>query len=383
MNEMPIVVKLFVYLRKITLRTPQTDMDIFFMISFVAVLPYCWAVWRGLQRKNNMDVLLASLVFIITVYHLGMFYSTIIEDQRPSQMEYILHGVLICQVVPLVHVYICRKAGASYAKGTVYLCSLTMLLMLSRANIEIGWAGDFPMDKIDPMTVTIYHDGQVVWNIYNYEAIIIVQASFLIFKLSYLLGRMRKKNYHFSRRFRQMLAFLNVTVLIMVLSIWPDEQFWYEGHHVQYFTTYCLMSLGVLCLMIGAGYADFMLLDANEVPVTFDKSRQFAELAQRFTDMMDNGQISLSGNVLMDDVASLLGTNRTYLALMMKEEFGMTFSNYMNAQRINKAKHLIVASNYQAKMQDVAWQSGFSSLSSFNKVFKSATGVAPSEWRHK
>lgn len=356
-------------------------MEQFFMISFVAILPYSWALWRGLKRKGIMDVVIASLILYICLFHLGIFYATISLSAKLSLFWSVMHGLVICQLIPLILIYICRKGGVSYDKSVVYLCSLTVLVFLSRASIEIGWGGGFPLESPDPFTVTVYYEGKKIWYMFNYEAVMILQALFFVYKLSGLLGLMRRRNYHFSPRFRHFLYFLLFTSIVVILSIVPSDEFWFEGNNALYFVTYCLVTLGILSLMIGLGFYDVMFVDQNDMPVSFEKSRQFADMAERFVGMLNSGKISLTGNVLMDDVASLLGTNRTYLAMMMKEEFGTTFSNYMNSRRIAKAKRLIVESNYQAKMHDVAWQSGFSSLSSFNKVFKATTGVTPSEWR--
>ena len=88
----------------------------------------------------------------------------------------------------------------------------------------------------------------------------------------------------------------------------------------------------------------------------------------------------LDPELSMVDVASELHSNRTYVSTLLSDRFGMSFREYINAQRINFAKSYILA-NPGAILEDVASESGFTSASQFVKKFSEMTGVTPRVWQ--
>lgn len=58
---------------------------------------------------------------------------------------------------------------------------------------------------------------------------------------------------------------------------------------------------------------------------------------------------------------------------------GITFQNYVKNSRIEHAKWLLMTSNYS--ITEIAWQSGFSDIRIFNKIFKQETGENASCFR--
>ena len=76
----------------------------------------------------------------------------------------------------------------------------------------------------------------------------------------------------------------------------------------------------------------------------------------------------------------LCGTNHTYLSRFLKETHGVNFSEWVSGLRVSKAKELM-RKNPKDKLENVAYLSGFSSLSYFSKVFSHLEGVSPARWR--
>jgi AraC-like DNA-binding protein len=76
-------------------------------------------------------------------------------------------------------------------------------------------------------------------------------------------------------------------------------------------------------------------------------------------------------------------TNRTYLAEAIKRNFNLNFRGLINYYRVQEAKGLIEKSVNQNKTPEldvIAQQSGFSSYSTFFRVFKTESGVTPSDY---
>jgi len=77
-----------------------------------------------------------------------------------------------------------------------------------------------------------------------------------------------------------------------------------------------------------------------------------------------------------------LRTNRTYLSKLINEDFNLSFSDFINQYRVTYACELIMQDKQDRFSQTfIAEQSGFGSLSSFNRAFKKEMGVTPGEYR--
>ena len=72
-----------------------------------------------------------------------------------------------------------------------------------------------------------------------------------------------------------------------------------------------------------------------------------------------------------------IGINQCYLKKGFKEVFGTTVYDFVQEQRMLKAKLLL--STNQFSVSEVADQIGFSSTSNFSSAFKKYVGVFPSE----
>lgn len=87
----------------------------------------------------------------------------------------------------------------------------------------------------------------------------------------------------------------------------------------------------------------------------------------------------LKDQFTIDDLATRLYTNKTYLSSFIKEEFGMNFSSWIASLRLEEAKKMM-SEHPDAKLKDIAYNVGFSSLPYFSSVFAESEGVTPSAW---
>ncbi len=61
-----------------------------------------------------------------------------------------------------------------------------------------------------------------------------------------------------------------------------------------------------------------------------------------------------------------------------KQEFGLSPVDFVNQERVNRAKAILALRG--KTITDACFESGFNSLSYFNRIFKRWTGVAPSKY---
>lgn len=81
----------------------------------------------------------------------------------------------------------------------------------------------------------------------------------------------------------------------------------------------------------------------------------------------------------LTDIAKNNGISSSYLSRLFHRGAGVSFKQYQLNLRIEHAKRLLEERN--KSVLDVCYESGFHTLSQFNRMFKKATGVSPSHWR--
>lgn len=86
-----------------------------------------------------------------------------------------------------------------------------------------------------------------------------------------------------------------------------------------------------------------------------------------------------SKDITLQMLADYLGFNVYYCSKYIKKNTGMNFLEYLNAVRVANAEVLLL--NTDKNITEVALETGFSSPSSFNRVFKKIKGKSPKEFR--
>ncbi|MBI5025383.1 MAG: response regulator [Nitrospirae bacterium] len=84
-------------------------------------------------------------------------------------------------------------------------------------------------------------------------------------------------------------------------------------------------------------------------------------------------------NVTLLDASRKAGVNRAYFCKYFKKLTGLSYCNYLNNLRIEKAKEML--RNKNLRISDVAFTVGYNDLSHFVKSFKRATGLSPKVFR--
>ncbi|SFM45978.1 Helix-turn-helix domain-containing protein [Paenibacillus sp. 1_12] len=109
------------------------------------------------------------------------------------------------------------------------------------------------------------------------------------------------------------------------------------------------------------------IADHSEYGRHMDKILHFIE------DHYDN---SLS----LEDLACHTGLHPNYISGLFRKETGLTFVNYLNSLRIDKARKLLETKPH-VPVNTIGQQVGFDSPQHFTKVFKKYTGITPGYYR--
>ena len=110
--------------------------------------------------------------------------------------------------------------------------------------------------------------------------------------------------------------------------------------------------------------------------VTGSKQKEYME---KFMDVCSYINDHCTEELTLDTVAARAGFSKYHFTRLFKQFTNVSFYKYLNQKRIENAERLLT--NPQMSVTEVSLASGFSSLSSFIRMFKLVKGCPPSEYR--
>lgn len=103
------------------------------------------------------------------------------------------------------------------------------------------------------------------------------------------------------------------------------------------------------------------------------------EDSERVTQIVNYVALNYQNKISLSELAQKLFLSEAYLSKYIKKQFGMNFLDYVNNVRLNHALSYLLYTDYSVTR--IALESGFSSISTFNKVFKDKYGMSPTTYK--
>jgi AraC-like DNA-binding protein/ligand-binding sensor protein len=104
----------------------------------------------------------------------------------------------------------------------------------------------------------------------------------------------------------------------------------------------------------------------NAEPPVIARAKQF--IRQHYSEDLTLGQVS-----------SAVHTSLYYFCKLFRRVTGLTFTEFVSRTRVEKAKNLLL--NPNLRISEIAYESGFQSLTHFNRVFRNVVGESPTDYR--
>lgn len=103
------------------------------------------------------------------------------------------------------------------------------------------------------------------------------------------------------------------------------------------------------------------------------------EYLQKFNDVLDYIDAHYTEDLTLDAVASYSGFSKYHFTRLFKQYANTTFYDYLSCKRIKVAEQLLTEP--ELSITEIAFRSGFSSISTFNRIFRQQKSCTPSEYR--
>ncbi len=111
--------------------------------------------------------------------------------------------------------------------------------------------------------------------------------------------------------------------------------------------------------------------------VKLNKQKEYIE---KFNLIFDYINHHYSDTVTLETVADVAGFSKFHFSRLFKQYTNMSFYDYLNQRRVKEAEKLLL--DPDLSITEVAMRSGFSSIATFNRVFKGFKECTPTEFKN-
>lgn len=106
------------------------------------------------------------------------------------------------------------------------------------------------------------------------------------------------------------------------------------------------------------------------------KKTNYSLLTQKIIAYVNN---DLTADLSLKAMSERLSVNASYLSALFKKEMGTPLTDYVNRQRMEQAKKLLVITDLPSR--SIAQECGICDVYYFNRLFKKMTGYTPKVYR--
>ncbi len=362
-------------------------MNIVFIIGIVQAF-FIEIILLNKKKKSLPDKILAIWICCIGL-HLLLYYLNYIEyyHQYP-------HILGIAAPLPFVHGPLLLIYVTSLISKEQKFNSLLLLHFIPALSYYIFMIPDFllPADeKIRFAFEVLPTDPPLYWVVFafliNISGSVYVIWSLFLLRKNYLTI---KDNFSYTEKInliwlRNVILGMAIIWIAVLIANTMEET---SGSNLIFSAvTLFIFLIGYFGTRQGYIFSDqFNTPKQIDVKVKYEKSTlsetQSQSLLDRLLRFMDEEKPYLESKITLPQLAGRFETNPNYLSQVINEKLDANFYDFINKYRVTEFKERLKkkdAGNFT--LFGHASDSGFSSKSSFNEVFKKVTGLTPSQYQ--
>jgi AraC-like DNA-binding protein len=351
-----------------------------FFVAGIGIAVFIEILLISKKKKSGSDKILTVWMFLILV-HLFLFYLRFTEE-----IYHVPFLLGVDQPLPLLHGVFLYLYVACLTKQFPERRSLLLLHFLPASLMYVYLATFFvlpPEQKIE-----VYKNRGAGYETFNLLKTYAYSLSGVFYVFwSVMLLRQHQRNIR-----NQFSALEKVNLQWLQILTFGLGAIWFV---VIFFGTEMFIFSGVVVFVFLIGFFGIRQADIfARVPVAaedkepkekYQKSglsdEAVEELQKQLKRLMTDEALYKKSDLAISDIASRLGVHPNYLSQVINQKENKNFYDFVNMYRIEEFKRLIgLQKNRQFTLLSLAYECGFSSKTAFNRSFKKATGLTPSEY---
>jgi len=359
-------------------------------------------------NKNRISDLFLALLVIITCYHRTTYtigFMDWYDTYRNTKINYWLVSLSLA-IGPLIYLYIRSVTTSKFRFRTKDWLHFVPVLIYAtyRVFIFIYDANQVAFDeKQNGVLMERWAMGPV--GTFADAFTMIQQILYLAFSLQlYLIYRNKIKNYfsntyklelNWIRNFLYIYSFLYLyAILQQFVNLSVVELNWIEKWWYQFFSALAVIYIGIKGYFTDTTSLEnlgFQLknLSRNNISAYGDTLKspshnQKVEIENRkesVSQFMEEKRPYLNPELNLNEMAQQLSMTRGQLSEVINVGFGKNFNDFINTYRIDSVKRMLLEGRHQQlSLVGIAYECGFNSKATFNRVFRKLTHTSPSEF---
>ncbi len=316
------------------------------------------------KKKKSLTNLLLGLILIFMAFRIGKsVMMNFVDNLEPI---FIFAGLaLLLLIGPFLRWYLLGMTRSNFKLPKNYLVEIIPFSVVFIMSLFIT------KELFENNKIVILLLGSVLIFIYLHFA-------FYIFLSWRILIRV-KKNYQKAAQSKSQKAIFDWLRLLIIgfVIIWFSYFLNILDDEVPYIIGPIVYSLAVYFLSYKAFQLKTTEID-GEVFKENDNTVLFDQIAQLIID----DKLYLESDLSLSKLSNLVGQSTQKTSSVINQYANRNFNDFINYYRIQDAKNLLSNTEYEKfTISSIAFDSGFSSLSSFNSAFKKFEGITPSMYR--
>ncbi len=148
------------------------------------------------------------------------------------------------------------------------------------------------------------------------------------------------------------------------------------NHTITLILTIMIMGLGLVGMNRMDRVTKPLVLKRNGKPLSS------SEIMNQITEILNQRKYYLDPELTLEGLAKNLEISRTELSKIINQDRGINFYDYINSFRTEEFINRLLLEEYRNRnILDIAFDAGFNSKSTFNRVFKEQTGKTPLQYK--
>ena len=344
-----------------------------------------------IESLSNFAHGLSSAFFIYFGLNLAFFRGT----NRPLQVLgylFCLWGVLnvkdlLLYVDSVSESYYYSTLLLSFDMWAVPFCALFLLEILYPGFFSLKRVVQFELPLV-LLTAGFATTGASAF----YVGSVIYMALFCLVVVLFIVSKVRnynrfmRENYSYTERVNVRWLINSMIILALCLLLWL-----YTCTHIShlgdlvYYTTSTLLWSVVLYYSLRQEWIPDVPQNAPapEAEALEPLRNGSSPMSQKLEEYIREKELFLNAKLSLNDLATEMGTNRSYLSNCLNNELGVTFYDFINSFRLERAKSLLGDAAFGGSIEETALLSGFNSVSTFRRSFQKKYGCTPSQYRRQ
>ncbi|RTZ46456.1 AraC family transcriptional regulator [Chryseobacterium arthrosphaerae] len=122
--------------------------------------------------------------------------------------------------------------------------------------------------------------------------------------------------------------------------------------------------------------------DKEGVKISSENRNRSTDISQKLLMFMETERPFLDEELSLQKLSLLMEVSTHRLSEVINQDLGTNFYKFVNSYRVEEVKKKLRTPEFDKySILGIAFESGFNSKSTFNKIFKEETGMTPSEFK--